>query len=164
MSQLLDSQLCLSMSSQYALDWKSVVGFFFSQWNGHEGSVWILTGPKPRVLLGLLLCGSHLQMVLIGKDPAAGSGDGVDRGGGGLVSKCRAISESHIPFTSFYCIIINLAHMWPQRATNEIIISLIWQGYKRMQHTIWKFQTFWVPCFFKDCSWHWTPCILNREN
>ena len=36
-------------------------------------------------------------MVLIGKDPAAGSGDGVDRGGG-LVSKCRAISESHIRY------------------------------------------------------------------
>ena len=30
-------------------------------------SVWILTGPKPGVLLGLLL---FLQMVLIGKDPA----------------------------------------------------------------------------------------------
>ena len=44
---------------------KSVVGFF-SQRHGHEVSVWILTGPKPRVLLGLLF----LQMVLIGKDPA----------------------------------------------------------------------------------------------
>ena len=64
------------------------------------------------VLLGLLLCGSHWPKVLIGKDPAdkecntTGSRDGVDISRG-LVSKCRAISESRSPFT----VLGNVAHM-----------------------------------------------------
>ena len=68
------------------------------------------------VLLGLLLCGSHWQKVLIGKDPAnkacntAGSRNGVDISRG-LVSKCRAISGSRIRFT----VIGNVAHI--ERAT-----------------------------------------------
>ena len=127
-----------------------------------------LDRPKPRVLLGLLLCGSHLQMVLIGKDPAAGSGDGVDRGGG-LVSKCRAISESSIsPFTSFYCIIIQCCSNCTCGRKGPQMKSYIYHWFdkdiKGCNILSENSKLSWVPCFFKDCSRHWTPCILNRVN
>ena len=59
--------------------------------------------------------------------------------------------------------------MCPQRATNESIyhVSLIRQGYTIMNHDqscnipSENAQISWVPCLFKDCSRHWTPCILN---
>ena len=88
MSQLLDSQYVtdlLRISSQYAL------------------------GPKP-VLVLLGLCGSHWQKVLIGKDPVDKGMQYSRRWHGHqhkLVSKCGAISGSHIRFIA----IGNVAHM-----------------------------------------------------
>ena len=96
-----------------SFDWFQPVAFSLT-WTSLSNGCWSsLDSPNSRsrhlcCIIGVsLLCGSHLQKVLIGKDPAAGSGDGVDRGGGGWcqnVEQFLKVISLLRPFTVLFSI------------------------------------------------------------
>ena len=76
-------------------------------------------------------------------------------------SKCGAISETeNCPIVYCYCV-INLAHTILRAPVQDRQGDTIMNHDQSCNIPSENAQISWVPCLFKDCSRHWTPCILN---
>ena len=154
------------MSSQYALDWKSVVGFFLTmKWSRRVS----LDLDRPKAS-----CPSRTPPLWkpLAKGPDwEGSRSRLrwwrrQRWGAGV--KMSSNFGKSYPFyvLLLYCSqsrphLAAKGHKWSHYITDLTRIS---KDVRYIKIPSENSKISWVPCFFKYCSRHWTPCILNREN
>ena len=143
----------LSMSSQYALDWKSVVGFF----SHNEMATKCQFGSWPAQSLVSFSDSSSAEATCkrswLGRIPQQAQVMASTEVGGWYQMSSNFGKSYPFYILLLYWTVINLAHTWPQRATNEIIINYITDLTKISKYvtydTIWKFQKFLSSMLFQ---------------